>query len=167
MSLEIRMLAWSIVLGIVQLLLASAWASSERGLKWNAGPRDGTSAPLGPVAGRAERASHNFLETFPFFAAAVLAVVATGRTGALSALGVQLYFWARLVYVPLYLGGACRGCAVWSGPCRWPGWRWCCGPCWGRERASLIRIKARPGGSVQHRRLVMSCRCAQCRWMPR
>ena len=105
MSLEIRMLAWSIVLGIVQLLLASAWASSERGLKWNAGPRDGTSAPLGPVAGRAERASHNFLETFPFFAAAVLAVVATGRTGALSALGVQLYFWARLVYVPLYLGG--------------------------------------------------------------
>lgn len=92
-------------MGIVQLLLASAWASSERGLKWNAGPRDGTSAPLGPVAGRAERASHNFLETFPFFAAAVLAVVATGRTGALSALGVQLYFWARLVYVPLYLGG--------------------------------------------------------------
>lgn len=105
MSLEIRMLAWSIVLGIVQLLLASAWASSERGLKWNAGPRDGTSVPLRPVAGRAERASHNFLETFPFFAAAVLAVVATGRTGALSAVGVQLYFWARLVYVPLYLGG--------------------------------------------------------------
>lgn len=105
MSLEIRMLAWSIVLGIVQLLLASAWASSERGQKWNASPRDGVSAPLGPLAGRAERASRNFLETFPFFAAAVLAVVATGRTGALSALGVQLYFWARLVYVPLYLGG--------------------------------------------------------------
>ncbi len=105
MSLEIRMLAWSIVLGVAQLLLAAALASSERGLKWNASARDGATAPLGTAAGRAERAWHNFLETFPFLAAAVLAVVATGRTGALSALGVQLYFWARLVYVPLYLGG--------------------------------------------------------------
>ena len=47
----------------------------------------------------------NFLETFPFFAAAVLAVVATGRTSVDTALGVQLYFWARVAYVPLYAAG--------------------------------------------------------------
>ncbi|WP_162435886.1 MAPEG family protein [Pseudoxanthomonas koreensis] len=28
-----------------------------------------------------------------------------GRGGEASALGVQLYLWARLVYVPLYLSG--------------------------------------------------------------
>ena len=43
-----------------------------------------------------ERASRNFLETFPFFAAAVLAVVLTQRTSPETALGAQVYFWARL-----------------------------------------------------------------------
>jgi uncharacterized MAPEG superfamily protein len=56
------------------------------------------------MAGRSERAYRNFLETFPFFAAAVLAVTVAGRANEHSALGVQLYFWARVAYVPLYLG---------------------------------------------------------------
>ena len=56
------------------------------------------------MAGRSERAYRNFLETFPFFAAAVLAVTVAGRADENSALGVQLYFWARVAYVPLYLG---------------------------------------------------------------
>ena len=55
------------------------------------------------MAGRSERAYRNFLETFPFFAAAVLAVTVAGRADENSALGVQLYFWARVAYVPLYL----------------------------------------------------------------
>jgi uncharacterized MAPEG superfamily protein len=57
------------------------------------------------AAARAERAFRNFLETFPFFAAAVLGVVAAGRTGEATAFGVQLYLWARVLYVPLYLAG--------------------------------------------------------------
>ena len=52
-----------------------------------------------------ERASCNFLETFPFFAAAVLAVVLTQRTSPETTLGAQVYFWARLAYVPLYAAG--------------------------------------------------------------
>jgi len=43
--------------------------------------------------------------TFPFFAAAVLAVVLTQRQDGLTALAVQLYFWARLIYLPLYAAG--------------------------------------------------------------
>lgn len=103
MGIELKFLAWSIVLGFVQLLLADVLVTRQRGLAWNTGPRD-TSPPLTGVAGRSERAYRNFLETFPFFAAAVLAVVVAGRTDQHSALGVQLYLWARIAYIPLYLG---------------------------------------------------------------
>ena len=51
-------------------------------------------------------AFRNFMETFPFFAAAVLAVVVTERTGGESALGAQVYFWARLAYLPIYAAGS-------------------------------------------------------------
>jgi uncharacterized MAPEG superfamily protein len=45
------------------------------------------------------------METFPFFAAAILAVVLTQRQDGLTALAAQLYFWARVVYLPLYAAG--------------------------------------------------------------
>ena len=102
MGIELKFLVWAIVLGLVQLLLADALVTRQRGLAWNTGPRD-SSPPLTGVAGRSERAYRNFLETFPFFAAAVLAVTVAGRADENSALGVQLYFWARVAYVPLYL----------------------------------------------------------------
>lgn len=103
MSIEIRYLAWAIVLGFAQLLLASMLVTRHRGMAWNAGPRDTDAGPLPVLAGRAQRAERNFLETFPFFAAAVLAVAWSGRADAHTALGVQLYLWSRLAYVPLYL----------------------------------------------------------------
>nr|WP_187775817.1 MAPEG family protein [Luteimonas suaedae] len=105
MPTEIQMLAWAIVLGIVQLLLAAVAMTRQRGLKWNASARDGQPAPLTGVAARLDRAMRNFLETFPFFAAAALAVAVTDSTSAASVLGAQLYFWARLAYVPLYAFG--------------------------------------------------------------
>lgn len=105
LPVEIRMLAWSILLGLVQLFAAAAAMTRQRGLRWNAGPRDGEPPPLRGVGARLDRAWRNFLETFGFFAAAVLAVVATGRGDAGTALGAQLYFWARVAYVPLYAAG--------------------------------------------------------------
>ena len=105
MTVEIQMLAWSIALGLVQILLVATLMTHQRGLKWNTGARDGQANPLSGVAARMERASRNFLETFPFFAAAVLAVVLTQRTSPETALGAQVYFWARLAYVPLYAAG--------------------------------------------------------------
>ncbi|WP_445143940.1 MAPEG family protein [Dyella sp. Tek66A03] len=57
------------------------------------------------VTGRSDRAFKNFLETFVFFVAAVLAVVVAQRTNASTALGAQLFFWARVVYLPVYLIG--------------------------------------------------------------
>lgn len=105
MPVEIQMLAWSVLLGVGQLFLAAALMTSQRGVKWNASARDGDPPPLTGAAARADRALRNFLETFPFFAAAAVAVVATGSSDALTALGAQLWFWARLAYVPLYLAG--------------------------------------------------------------
>lgn len=105
MTIELTMLGWSVVLGLVYVLIAAALGTAQRGLHWNVGNRDGETPPLTGAAARAERASRNFLETFAFFAVAVLAVVIAQRTGEHSALGVQLYFWARLVYLPIYLVG--------------------------------------------------------------
>ena len=105
MGIEIQMLGWAIVLGLVQVMIAAGAVTRERGLAWNASARDGVAPPPGPLAARLQRAQANFLETFPFFAAAVLAVVLTQRQDSTTALAVQLYFWARLVYVPLYAAG--------------------------------------------------------------
>ena len=57
------------------------------------------------VAGRLERALRNFTETFPLFAAVVLTAHASDTHDALTVWGAQLYFWARVLYVPLYAVG--------------------------------------------------------------
>ena len=57
------------------------------------------------VAGRLARASRNFGETFPFFAAAVLANHVAGSRSDLSLYGAHLYLWARIAYLPIYVAG--------------------------------------------------------------
>ena len=105
MGMELKMLLWSIALGLVQLALAATLSTQQRGLGWNAGPRDGLAQPLTGGAGRLDRAARNFLETFPFFAAAVLMLSLAHKETAQTALGAQLYFWARVLYVPAYAAG--------------------------------------------------------------
>ncbi|SDY41806.1 Uncharacterized conserved protein, MAPEG superfamily [Lysobacter sp. yr284] len=115
MNTELQMLAWSVALGIVHLLAAAALMTAQRGVRWNAGARDGTPPPLTGVAARMERAWRNYLETFPMFAALALAVVVAGRGDEHTALAAQLYFWSRLVYVPVYAAGiAYLRSAVWA-----------------------------------------------------
>jgi uncharacterized MAPEG superfamily protein len=104
-SIEIQMLCWSIVLGLVQLLLATGPAVAQQGLGYHSHARDEAPPPLGMVAGRLARTFRNFMETFPFFAAAVLVIATLGRHDDLSSTGTQLYFWARLAYVPTYAAG--------------------------------------------------------------
>ncbi|MDB5735974.1 MAG: hypothetical protein JWN16_2611 [Alphaproteobacteria bacterium] len=104
-STEIQILLWAIILGLVQLMLATTMATRELGTKWNASPRDAPTPPVSTVTGRMLRAFANFKETFVFFAVAVLVVTVLGKHSATSALGAQLYFWARLAYVPVYAAG--------------------------------------------------------------
>jgi uncharacterized MAPEG superfamily protein len=102
-SPEMQILFCAIALGIIQLLLAILFSVGGRGLPWALGPRDEGRPKLGKIGGRIERAWTNFLETFPLFAAAVLMVHALNMQTATSALGAQIYIWARLIYVPAYV----------------------------------------------------------------
>jgi uncharacterized MAPEG superfamily protein len=106
MTLELTLLGWAIVLGLIQLLLAAFAKTKATGLKWAMGPRDDDPADdVGPFAERLARAQKNFMETFPFFVAAVLMADLLKSDGFLTAIGCQLYFWARVAYVPLYAFG--------------------------------------------------------------
>lgn len=102
---ELHLLAAAVVLLVVQIFIQSGTMTKELGTDWNAGARDDGRKPSGVLAGRAERALKNYLETFPAFVALALALAVTGRTGGLALAGAHLWFWARLVYVPLYLAG--------------------------------------------------------------
>lgn len=102
MNIELRMLIWSVILGIVQILLATHFATRHRGFKWNMSSRDQVLPPLPGLSARIGRAAENFKETFPFFLAAVLVAQIQLKDNSMTAVGAQLYFWARLIYVPLY-----------------------------------------------------------------
>ena len=105
MTPEFIMLAFTLMLALVQILWAASARTRELGLKWNAGARDGETPPPGPLAGRLMRAQANLFETLPLFLGAVLIAHVAGRESEITALGAQLYFWARVAYVPLYAWG--------------------------------------------------------------
>jgi uncharacterized MAPEG superfamily protein len=89
----------------VQLVLAVLVAIKARGLPWALGPRDAAMPRLEGMGGRLDRAFWNLLETFPFFAAVVLAGGALGMHSQATVWGATLFFWARVVYVPVYVMG--------------------------------------------------------------
>ena len=102
---ELQLLAAAVVVGLVQLLWAAfAARAHQKDMKWAAGPRD-EPIPLGGVAGRLDRAFKNFMETFPFFAAAVIVAYLAGKLDALTLWGSALYVAARSLYVPIYAAG--------------------------------------------------------------
>jgi uncharacterized MAPEG superfamily protein len=104
-SIEIQMLCWAVLLGLAQLIIATTLATKDQGLAYNMSARDLPAPSVSPLAARMLRAFANFKETFVFFAVAVLVVTVLGKANATSALGAQIYFWARLVYVPVYAAG--------------------------------------------------------------
>jgi uncharacterized MAPEG superfamily protein len=97
-TIELALLAASIVLGIVHIIIVSHLQSWQRGYWWTASSREQSVAPLTGIAGRAERALRNYLETFPFFAAAILVVTVTNTHSWLTVWGANFYFWGRVVY---------------------------------------------------------------------
>ena len=104
MSLELKLLVWSAVLALIQMLVAVLAAIGKIGLPPLAGNRENL-PPLDGWSGRARRAQLNMLESLPIFAILVLVAQVAGRTNAVTALGAQLFFWARLAYAPVYIIG--------------------------------------------------------------
>ncbi len=105
MTIELTLLAWTLVLAVVQILWADVARTGQYGLKWNTGPRDEEMPPLKPMGARLFRAQANLFETLPLFAAAILIAHLAEREGALTKWGAHLYFFARVLYVPLYAFG--------------------------------------------------------------
>ena len=104
MTIELSLLAWAVVLGLAHAVLTGQFTTLQHGLAYGLSPRD-EKKPLTGIGARVERAFANYMQTFPFFAAAVLIAHVAGRHSWLTVLGAQLYFWARLAYVPLYAFG--------------------------------------------------------------
>ncbi len=105
LAVELKLLGVAIIVGLIQLLWAAAAARSQQDIKWAAGPRD-TPMPISGAAARLERAFWNFVETFPFFAAGILACAVAGKLGGtLTIWGAGLYVVGRALYAPLYASG--------------------------------------------------------------
>lgn len=106
MTVELSILAWTLVLAVFQIMLPAALRTRETGVEYNAGPRDNPSPkPVGTITGRLGRAQDNLFQTLPLFAAAILIAHVAGREGELTAWGAWLYFVSRILYVPLYAAG--------------------------------------------------------------
>ena len=105
LPIEIILLACAVALVFVQIVMQALAGTLANGIVYAMGPQDAGKQPGSVYAGRITRALRNILETFPLFAACVLGVVLTGRVSASTALGAQLYIWARLIYVPVYVAG--------------------------------------------------------------
>ena len=116
MTTELRFLVASIILGLVHLIADSHLISFQYGYRWTGGSRDEPVPPLRGLANRMDQATTNFLETFPFFAALVLAAHFINRHDQLTLWGAHLYFWGRLGYlIAALLGyGLIRSALFWN-----------------------------------------------------
>ena len=105
MTPELTYAALTILLAVVQIFLPATGRTLQHGPKWNAGPRDEDMPASNVVTGRLERAQANLYETLPLFLGAILIAHVSGEDGFLTYWGATLYFWARVLYVPLYAFG--------------------------------------------------------------
>ncbi|WP_457323723.1 MAPEG family protein [Roseateles sp. P5_E11] len=103
MSLVVCMtvLTWLSAL-MASLIRARAW--TPKGLMLAMGNRDHMPEAT-PLAGRAQRAAANTLENLLFFAALALVAQASGATGERVLLGAQVFLWARVAFLAVYLAG--------------------------------------------------------------
>jgi len=104
-SVELQMLWLSIALGLVQILVVTLIGGMAGRTPWAIGARDVPPPSYGKLFGRLDRAFMNFVETFAFFASAVLLAQVLGKHSMLSVRGAELYFWARVAYIPAYALG--------------------------------------------------------------
>jgi uncharacterized MAPEG superfamily protein len=106
MMTTVQALVWSGILTFVMLLVASGFCAkvwTPGGVDTAFGNREGMAPPLN-MAGRADRAAKNMMEGMVMFLALVLAAQLAGKAQQ-AAFGATIFFWARLVYWPVYLAG--------------------------------------------------------------
>lgn len=101
MAIELQLLVWSVALAFIQVVVAVVGAALWHDLDTLVGNREYMSDVPG-WGGRADRASVNMLQNLVLFAPLVLVAHVTGRTNAMTALGAEIFFFARLAYAFIY-----------------------------------------------------------------
>jgi uncharacterized MAPEG superfamily protein len=104
MSIELCLLLWTVLFGLLQSIATGAAVMAQRGKAFSAGARDDQTEITG-MPGRVIRAFKNFMETFTFFVVTVVAGTLLHRHNLQTEIGAHLYFWGRLAYWPLYVAG--------------------------------------------------------------
>ena len=106
MTTDLTMLVWCVLLALISpYVYVTHLISRAGGLGWGLGNRDQPLVGEAVWALRARRAHANLVENLVPFAALVLTAHAAGKANATTALGAELFFWARLLYLPAYIIG--------------------------------------------------------------
>ena len=104
MTEDLSWLSATVALFLVYLLAEVAFANTQYGLKDLLGPRDDLGTHK-PGLSRAKRATANMIEAMCMFVPLVLIAAVTGKSNEMTAYGAMTFFFARLVYAPLYWFG--------------------------------------------------------------
>jgi uncharacterized MAPEG superfamily protein len=104
MSTELTCLVWSTVLGFAYICAQVITLYAERGLGSYDSTRDEQFEP-GIYTARGQRAVKNFLETYPFFVALVVAAELSASRDWYTAWGAITYIAGRVIYIPSYIAG--------------------------------------------------------------
>jgi uncharacterized MAPEG superfamily protein len=107
MSTLMKLVLSMAVLTWLSLMTASAvrargWGS--RAIMEALGNRERPPAPSA-MAGRADRTAANTLENFVLFAAIALVAQVSGLANGKVTLGAELFCWARVAFIPIYIVG--------------------------------------------------------------
>jgi uncharacterized MAPEG superfamily protein len=106
MTTLLQLVVWMTLLTWVSIMAAAFLRNREwtpAGIKLGLGNRDNLPDAT-PLGGRAVRAASNTQENFILFTALALTAHAVG-VDEQATLGAQVFFWARLVYLPVYWAG--------------------------------------------------------------
>jgi uncharacterized MAPEG superfamily protein len=106
MTTLLQIVAYTTVLTWVSIVAGAALRNREwtlEGMKVGLSNRDHLPEAT-PLGGRAVRAAANTIEGFVLFVSLALTANAAGRD-AEALLGAQIFFWARVAYLPVYWAG--------------------------------------------------------------
>ena len=98
---ELAVINWALIVA-ASLIKAKAWKPS--GLMAAMGNRE-TEEDCNGFPARTDRAAKNMLENMVLFTALALAASIGGVTDPHVELGARIFYWARLVYIPIYMIG--------------------------------------------------------------
>lgn len=111
---ELAVINWALIVA-ASLIKAKAW--TPKGLLGAMGNRD-KAEPCEGFPARTDRAAKNMLENMVLFTALALVASVGGVTDPHVELGARIFYWARLVYIPIYMIGIpVARTAVWALSC--------------------------------------------------